>query len=266
MINLLKSFRAENRYTKKALGQHFLADVNVLNSIIKNCQVKDSDLFIEIGAGCGILTQAMLERGAKVIAIEVDKNLCNFLERYLFYYPGLVIKNVDFLEYSIEESKVKIVGNLPYNRAANILIHTINYIEKIDQMILMFQKEVAERILSSPNKRSYGFLSVLIQYYFEVKTLANFSGNSFWPTTKVDSMVLLFKPKRKFPLLKEEEKAFFDFVKDCFRMKRKTLKNNLIGYKNIDKLSEFIYRNINIRAEELTIDDFIKIFKIINSE
>jgi 16S rRNA (adenine1518-N6/adenine1519-N6)-dimethyltransferase len=166
MINLLKSFRAENRYTKKALGQHFLVDVNVLNSIIKNCQVKDSDLFIEIGAGCGILTQAMLERGAKVIAIEVDKNLCNFLERYLFYYPGLVIKNVDFLEYSIEESKVKIVGNLPYNRAANILIHTINYIEKIDQMILMFQKEVAERILSSPNKRSYGFLSVLIQYYF----------------------------------------------------------------------------------------------------
>jgi 16S rRNA (adenine1518-N6/adenine1519-N6)-dimethyltransferase len=266
MINLLKSFRAENRETKKSLGQHFLVDSNILNSIIEYCDIKASDLFIEIGAGCGILTQAILEKGAKIIAIEVDKNLCDFLERYLFYYPGLVIKNVDFLEYSIEETNVKIVGNLPYNRAANILIHTINYIEKINQMILMFQKEVAERILSCPNKRSYGFLSVLIQYYFEIKTIATLPGNSFWPTTKVDSMVLQFSPKRKFPLLKETEKVFFDFIKDCFRMKRKTLKNNLVRYKNIDKFSEFMSKNMNVRAEELTIDDFINIFKIINSK
>lgn len=266
MIDLLKSFRAENRNTKKSLGQHFLIDKNALNFIVECCDIKDSDVFLEIGAGCGILTQALLERKAKVIAIEVDKKLCDFLERYLFYYPALTIKNVDFLQYSIEEEKVKIVGNLPYNKAANILIHTIDYIKNIEQMILMFQKEVADRILSTPNKKSYGFLSVLIQYYFEVKAIGTLKGSSFWPTTKVDSTILLFTPKQYFSLAKEKEEVFFKFVKKCFKMKRKTLKNNLKEYKDFEKLSEYIDRNANVRAEELTLQDFINIFEILNKE
>jgi len=101
-------------------------------------------LILEVGAGCGVLTQMLLESGANVVAVEVDKDLCDFLERYLFYYPNLSIINTDFLKYSIENGPVKIVGNLPYNRAANILIHTTNYINNIKQMVLMFQKEVAE--------------------------------------------------------------------------------------------------------------------------
>jgi 16S rRNA (adenine1518-N6/adenine1519-N6)-dimethyltransferase len=263
MIDLIKSYRAENRSTKKSLGQHFLINRDALNAIVENCSISDRDIFLEIGAGCGILTQALLERNAEVVAIEVDKALCDFLERYLFYYPELTIKNVDFLEYSIKEGKIKIVGNLPYNRAASILIHTVNYIERIEQMVLMFQREVAERILSTPNKRSYGYLSVIIQYYFDIKLIMTLKGDSFWPTTKVDSMILMFAPKKNFPLAKENESSFFRFVKDCFKMKRKTLKNNLKGYENIENLSDYIKRNVKVRAEELTLNDFIFIFEML---
>ena len=155
---------------------------------------------------------------------------------------------------------------MPYNRAADILIHTIDYITNIEQMVLMFQKEVAERILSTPNRKSYGFLSVLIQYYFDIKTIATLKGNSFWPATKVDSIVLLFIPKKKFLLTKKREEAFFKFVKDCFKMKRKTLKNNLKEYKNFEELSEYINRNVNVRAEELSLLNFIDVFEILHNK
>jgi 16S rRNA (adenine1518-N6/adenine1519-N6)-dimethyltransferase len=265
MIDLIKSYRAENRGPKKSLGQHFLVDKDALNLIIKYCNIEETDLFLEIGAGCGVLTQILLEKGAAVEAIEIDEKLCDFLERYLFYYSKLSIKNIDFLKYSIENEHVKIVGNLPYNRAASILIHTINYIDKIKHLVLMFQKEVAERITSTPNKKSYGYLSVLIQYYFDIKPIATIRGNCFWPSTKVDSKVLLFIPKKTFIFDKANEKEFFKFVKDCFRLKRKTLRNNLLNYKNIDKLSGYLLNNLNVRAEELSLDDFIYIYNKLNS-
>jgi 16S rRNA (adenine1518-N6/adenine1519-N6)-dimethyltransferase len=261
MINLLKSYCAEKRGTKKSLGQHFLIDKKALSTIVEQCNINKGDVIIEIGAGCGILTQLLLEKGEKVVAVEIDKELCDFLERYLFYYPNLTIINSDFLDYSIKGDNNKIVGNLPYNRAAHIVIHTIDYIHNIKQMILMFQKEVAERLISSPSKRSYGFLSVLIQYYYDIDLILDIKGSSFWPTTKVDSTVLSFKPKNSFPIDPAKEKIFFKFIKDCFKMKRKTLKNNLKGYQNIERLTGYFQKYINVRAEELTIDDFIDLFE-----
>jgi len=102
MIDLVKSYRAENRGTRKSLGQHFLIDKSILNLIITYCNIEKTDMVLEIGAGCGVLTQMLLDVGANVVAVEVDKNLCDFLERYLFYYPNLSIINTDFLKYSIE--------------------------------------------------------------------------------------------------------------------------------------------------------------------
>lgn len=265
MIDLVKSYRAENKFTRKSLGQHFLIDKSILNLIITNCNIEKTDVILEVGAGCGVLTQMLLESGANVVAVEVDKDLCDFLERYLFYYPNLSIINTDFLKYSIENGPVKIVGNLPYNRAANILIHTTNYINNIKQMVLMFQKEVAERIISTTHKKSYGYLSVLVQYYFEIKMLATVKGNCFWPSTKVDSMILLFIPKKTFMFDKADEKEFFKFVKDCFRLKRKTLRNNLLHYKNINKLSDYLSNNLNVRAEELSLEDFVYMFNKLKS-
>ncbi|MDY6820665.1 MAG: 16S rRNA (adenine(1518)-N(6)/adenine(1519)-N(6))-dimethyltransferase RsmA [Deferribacterota bacterium] len=263
MINLLKSYKFEFGYTKKSLGQHFLINKEMLNLIVEECMhyINDPKLsnIIEVGAGCGLLTQFLLERGLNVTAIEIDNKLCDFLQRYLFYYPNLKILNQDFLDFNLDKDEAIIVGNLPYNTAARMFLYSINFVSNIRCMILMFQKEVAERIISMPNSKKYSYISVITRYYFDVEKIANISGKNFWPSTEVNSTILKFFPKNRIFNDMEKERDFFNFLKIAFKMKRKTLKNNLRSYTNSELVIDKFFKK-DVRAEELDLEDFIKLY------
>jgi 16S rRNA (adenine1518-N6/adenine1519-N6)-dimethyltransferase len=263
MVDLLKAYKFEYERTKKYFGQHFLANKDIVKVIIENCQPTSGDLVIEIGPGCGVLTLPLLESGAHVLAVEIDSDLCYFLKKNLFYYPNLEIINKDFLGFKIENGPVKVVGNLPYNVAARILLHSIDFRDNIISMVFMFQREVSDRIMASPCSKSYSFTSVLSKLYFDIEKIKTISGDNFWPKANVDSTILKFMPKTKQYInefVGARPKEFMDFVKECFKAKRKTLKNNLKHYTNISDMLSEMFSNESIRAEQLTVNDFVSLF------
>lgn len=265
MLDLINIYKKDHGKTKKSLGQHFLLNNHVLKLVIEHASIAKGDNVIEIGPGCGALTQLLLEQDAHVVAVEIDEGLFSFLKRYLFFYPNLEIINKDFLEMDISATmkKVKFVGNLPYNLSTKILTHCSSFIEKIEVMIFMFQKEVADRIMAKPKTKNYSSLSVYCQYFYDMKQLIKISGSNFWPSANVYSTLIRFIPKKCYFTEKENEKNFFDFLRRCFRLKRKILKNNLRDFPSLEESLKVMGKDINARAEELTVEEFIKLFELL---
>jgi 16S rRNA (adenine1518-N6/adenine1519-N6)-dimethyltransferase len=208
------------------------------------------------------LTQLLLETGANVTVIEIDKNMTDFLKRYLFFYHNLKIIHKDFLEVTPEEldAPITFIGNLPYNVSVKIIQKCIDMIDKIELMVFMFQKEVADRISSKPGSKTYSSLSVYCQYFFDIKKIKHFSGGNFWPKTKVFSTILKFTPKERYFKNLETEKQFLEFIEKAFKNKRKTIKNNFPNI-NLEEILIRLFNKPTIRAEELTLEDFIKLFE-----
>lgn len=266
MLNLIKIFKSELGHTKKSFGQHFLVNKHILSVICDETEVKPDDFIVEIGPGCGVLTFELLERKAKVLCVEIDRDLAHFLRRYLHIYGYYFdIINKDFMQTNMEDfktdKKIKFVGNLPYNVSTKIVEHTINFHNKIDRMVFMFQKEVADRIVSLPKHKTYSSLSVFCQYYFDIYKVKHISGKNFWPTTKVESTVLKFLPKERHFKEVSVEMDFLRFVKTCFILKRKTLKNNLRHIEHIEDKIKSFFGSDNMRAEELSISEFINFYE-----
>jgi len=270
MLNLIQIFKSEFGHTKKSFGQHFLVNKHILSVICDEAEVKQDDYVVEIGPGCGVLSYELLERNANVLCVEIDRDLAHFLRRYLHIYGNFNIINKDFMltdtaDYQTDK-KIKFVGNLPYNVSTKIVEHTVNFHNSIDLMVFMFQKEVAERIISLPKNKTYSSLSVFCQYYFDIFKVKHLSGKNFWPTTKVESTVLKFLPKKRHFKDEDDEKDFLKFIKSCFVLKRKTLKNNLKHIENIeDKIKEF-FGSDSVRAEELKLEDFIRFYEYLRSK
>ena len=172
MINLLEAFKNEDGFTKKKFGQHFLTNKSMLDKIIEAADISENDNVIEIGPGCGVLTQLIAETKASVTALEIDTELMEFLNRYLFFYKNLTIINQDAanVDYnSLYENKpVIIIGNLPYNVSVKIFEKAAMR-DNIKNMVFMFQKEVADRIIAKPNSKAYSSLSVFTNYIFDTK-------------------------------------------------------------------------------------------------
>jgi len=267
MLNLLEIYKNEIGYTKKQFGQHFLTSKQFIDLIAESLTSAECKQVVEIGPGCGVLTIAMLEKGAKVTAVEIDEELAEFLPRYLFIYKGFSIINSDFMkieESQLPEGKVAFAGNLPYNVSVDILMHCVKFFHKIEKMTFMFQKEVADRINALPNNKEYSSLSVITSYFFTIKKLKDISGGQFWPNTKVRSTVLEFYPRERY-FDGDKEKRFLDMVRKSFMMKRKTLHNNLKSYPNHLEAMEKTGLASNIRGEQMTVDDFIKLFEAIDA-
>ncbi|MGB9731277.1 MULTISPECIES: 16S rRNA (adenine(1518)-N(6)/adenine(1519)-N(6))-dimethyltransferase RsmA [Calditerrivibrio] len=264
MLNLVSIYKNEFSKTKKSLGQHFLINQHYIEKILDATSVSKDSRILEIGPGCGALTVKILERGADLTAIEIDAVLVDFLKRYLYFYPNFKIIHSDFtkIDKSLLDGKYNLVGNLPYYVSVPILEKCTELIEYINTMTFMFQKEVADRIISTPSKKSYSSLSVFCQYFFDIKKILNISGGNFWPTTKVESTVLHFIPKkRQFDV---DEKDFLNLVKLSFSAKRKMLKNNLNSIIDTNLIDEFFGRN-NVRAEELSVEDFINFYNFLKN-
>jgi len=279
-MNLLEQTKKIcNKYNIKparSKGQNFLINESVYDEIIKSADLKKDDVVLEVGPGLGFLTEKLAEKVKKVIAVELDDKLVKVLQfRMTKYAIGNVkIINEDVLKIQnsklnyllkIQNLKLKIVANLPYNITSIFLRKFLSAEIKPTSMVLMLQKEVAERICAKPPKMS--LLSVSVQFYANPKIIQNISANCFWPKPAVDSAIIKLNIKSPSGSQTTEwlntinENDFFKLVKKGFSSRRKMLKNNLANdYYNIeDKLKKNNF-NPKIRAQELSVDNWKKIF------
>ncbi len=253
---------------KKKYGQNFLIDDNIIKKIISSVSLEKEDLVIEIGPGSGVLTKELTKK-SKVLAYEIDKDLENVLSKNVNSNNLTVIWD-DFLNRNISEdikkfsyNKLFIVANLPYYITTPIIMKIIEEKLDIEEMIVMVQKEVGDRFSSSPGNKNYGSVTVFLNYYFEIKKLFDVSRSCFYPKPNVDSVIISLKAKKKKESVNEEK--LFCLIKDSFKFKRKTLKNNLSGYdlKAIEKLLKDYNFDLSVRAEQIPLEIFIKIANIL---
>lgn len=266
--------RAKQFKTKKRLGQNFLVDGSVIDTIIENANLQPDDIVIEIGPGIGFVTEKLVKLAQKVFAIELDEDAIKVLKK--LDANNLEIINQDILKTDISQlgdKKVKIVANIPYYITTPILAHLLGEIdelthknrEHISEIILMVQYEVAQRIIAnekSPSKQ-YGLLSILSQFYSDVEFIQKVSRKSFYPSPKVESALLKFKIKSS-PLVKTDDYTFLrKVIKACFATRRKNIKNSLMngGYQKdaVEKSLSALNISENTRGETLSINDFVKL-------
>jgi 16S rRNA (adenine1518-N6/adenine1519-N6)-dimethyltransferase len=242
------------QYTlRKSLGQHFLKDENIARKIIAALQKKSFERLLEIGPGAGALTKFLLEiKNIDFKAIELDEEKIEYL---LLHYPDLKDKIIhqDFLKSPVPFDKDFIViGNFPYNISSQILFKILEWKEQVPIVIGMFQKEVAQRIASKPNNKTYGILSVLVQAFYDVKYLFDVAPASFNPPPKVMSGVIELQIRNRKLEIKNEE-FFFRLVKMAFNQRRKKLRNAVRNLFDENILQDQIFDK---RAEQLSVDDF----------
>jgi len=244
----------------KRYSQHFLVDEKIAGRIIDYAKLSKNDAVLEIGPGLGVLTKKMVKK-ANVIGIEKDKKLCEYLEKI----PGLTLINADALKTDFPKFD-KIVSNLPYHLSSPLTFKILEH--DFELGVLMYQKEFAERMIALSG-RDYSRLSVNIYYRAECKILETVPKTSFYPMPKVDSAVVLLKPRK--PLFKvEDEKIFFKTVNLLFSQRRKKIKNSLFNnWKKFvdekDKMKKIVenIKNKNKRPEELTPEELGEISDII---
>lgn len=278
----IRIIKENNFALKKSLGQNFLVDSNILDKIISYADIDSDTGVIEIGPGIGALTQKLAQKAGRVVAIEIDKLLIPILEDTLSDYNNIKIINSDVLKTSLSKliseefsglSKIKIVANLPYYITSPIIIKLLTDELDIDSITILVQKEVAERISANPGGKAYGSLTILINYYANVKLAFYVSKNVFIPKPKVDSAVLQLQIYKE-PIIKiDNEDLFFKVIRASFKHRRKTLFNNL-SFNLFDKDKKEELNEILLeskidgirRAETLSIEEFAHLTNIINDK
>lgn len=256
----------------KSLGQNFLSDKNIIDSIIEGSEIGEDDLVIEIGPGMGVLTAAAAECAAKVVAVEIDRHLIPILEETLHEYDNIEIINADIMKTDLTSvieahqtsGKVRIIGNLPYYITTPIIMKLLEERVPADSITIMMQKEVADRIKASAGSKTYGALSVAVGFYCTVEHIANAPKEVFVPRPKVDSSVIRLDLRSERPVELIDEKIFFDTVKGGFGQRRKTLLNSLTGVRGLPKdqiLSVLEAAGIDPkrRAETLDLEEFARV-------
>ena len=242
---------------KKSLGQNFLSDKNIIKSIVEIGNIKDNNTVLEIGPGTGNLTEFILKKKPKsFFVIEKDYNLVKLL--YEKFNNKINIINKDVLNFELNEvlkEKIIVYGNLPYNISTEILIKWITDSKKFEsckKLILMFQKEVADRILAKTNSRNYGRLSIISNWRLNIKKEFNISPQCFFPKPKVDSTLLSFVPKKEFYYIKNPENLE-KITRIFFNQRRKMIKNPLKQiFKNPEKVAVNFKLNLNLRPQNLS--------------
>ena len=264
--SLREIIKKYNIKPKKKLGQNFLHDKNIISSIINNVNVKDEDI-IEIGPGPGMLTENILKNKARsLLVIEKDDsfevNLKKIKNKYKDNFIYLINDVIDFDFNKLKKKEYKIVSNLPYNISVPFILKMIKIRRVISwkDMILIVQKEVAERITANIGTKNYGRLSIMVNLNNDVNKLLNVKPSSFIPKPKVDSTVIKISPKNK--NLNINEEIFEKIVKICFSQRRKKIKNNLDQLNtNTSLLLELSNIDPDIRAENINIEGFLRISK-----
>lgn len=262
----MKEILSENGFLlKKKFGQNFIIDENIIQAIVNKAGVDAHTTVLEIGPGAGSLTYHLSQSAKEVICYEIDETLKPILttvlkekENVTIYYEDFLLRDVwtDLLQCS---APISLVANLPYYITTPIVMKVIEDNLPIERMVIMVQKEVGDRFKATPGNKEYGSLSVFLNYYFAVKKIMDISANVFIPKPNVDSIVLLLERKKNIDKVANEE-LFFQLIKDSFRQKRKTLKNNLKDYE-LDKIETVLkehHLDLSVRAEMLPLSIFIE--------
>ncbi|WP_079477414.1 16S rRNA (adenine(1518)-N(6)/adenine(1519)-N(6))-dimethyltransferase RsmA [Halobacillus salinus] len=260
---------------KKSLGQNFLVDVNILKNIIEHAGIDKEAGAIEIGPGIGALTEQLAIHAKDVVAFEIDQRLLPILDDTLGEYGNVSIINEDILKADVQKvieekfqpgQPVHVVANLPYYITTPILMKLLMARLPISSLTVMIQKEVADRMAASPNSKSYGSLSIAVQYYTEARVVMNVPKTVFQPQPNVDSAVLHLQMRKEPPVQVEDEDFFFDVTKATFGQRRKTLMNNLARhFKGTYEKEELRERLDDIgidpkrRGESLSMEEFARL-------
>lgn len=262
-INYVKEVMGELK-AKKKFGQNFLIDSNIVDKIAKNA-CDENMITIEIGPGLGALTEMLLKYSKNVDAYEIDKDMYEKLLDKLSD-DRLNVMLTDFLDADLSKynEKVNICANLPYYVTTPILFKIFESSLDINKITVMVQKEVGDRLSAKVGSEDYSALSIEVQYLFTVKNEMNVSRKVFYPEPNVDSAVISFTPIKE--RNRDFENKFFSFVKNAFRMRRKTLYNNLkdlYSKDEIENMYQVLNLDANIRAQQIELDTFIEIFKVL---
>ena len=261
--------------TKKRFGQHFLHDHHVIQKLIYEINPNSSDLMVEIGPGLGALTFPLLEKIDHLHVVEIDRDVIKHLEQK--NNPKLLIHSVDALKYNFNEltednnKPLRVVGNLPYNISTPLIFHLLEPLSNTNQqqstitdMHFMLQNEVVERITAKPGNKSFGRLSVMVQYYCETEYLFFVGPESFDPPPKVDSAILRLTPWVERPYQATDDKQLSKLVAQAFSMRRKTLRNNLKKVISAEQI-ESLGIDPSHRAETLGVEDFVKLSNFVSN-
>ncbi|MFH1076293.1 MAG: 16S rRNA (adenine(1518)-N(6)/adenine(1519)-N(6))-dimethyltransferase RsmA [Pseudomonadota bacterium] len=262
----------------KRLGQHFLTDKNIARLILKKAGIQSQDTVIEIGPGTGVLTEPIALESRDVIAVEKDSRmvqaLSNRLEKLSINNVSIIEKDIlrfDFYEHRERCGKPLIVmGNIPYNISSQILIRLIEQRSAISFAVLMFQKELADRIMSQPGTRSYGRISVRTQYCARVESILSVKASSFYPVPKVDSKVLRITFQERPFYEASDESLFCRVIADAFNKRRKTIKNALqgggLGIEPDQLLTIFEKTGVDPgqRAETISVEKFVAMSNLLH--
>lgn len=249
---------------KKALGQHFLNDLNIAERIVES--LSPSQNVLEIGPGTGILTKILVKKKISLKLVEIDKESVDFLTNELEINDSLIY-NQDFLKMNLAEvfnkNNFSIIGNFPYNISSQIVFKIIDYRKYIPEMCGMFQYEVAERICQKEGSKKYGIISVITQAYYNAKLLFEVSNDLFTPPPKVNSAVISLKRKENINL-NCDEKLFLKIVKLSFQQRRKTMRNSLKQINLSDNLREDTI--FDKRPEQLSVTEFIDLTNMVSQD
>jgi 16S rRNA (adenine1518-N6/adenine1519-N6)-dimethyltransferase len=246
--------------SRQRLGQHFLAKGSILERIARAACPDREPLVIEIGPGRGALTEKLLGRADRVIAIEIDGELVDALRDKFRDEPRLTLVHADVLDTDLSQwDAAALVGNLPYYAATPIIEKTLSTAAALHRAVFLVQKEVAARLAARPGTRDYGYLSVQTQLMADVEALFDVRPSAFMPPPKVDSTLVRLRPHDRIAELRiTDATRFLDFVKLCFHQKRKTLRNNLAAAYGKDALNG--RPEAGKRAEQLTLGEFAELY------
>jgi 16S rRNA (adenine1518-N6/adenine1519-N6)-dimethyltransferase len=246
MTTVRKILRDHGIRPLKRLGQSFLEDRNAINKIISISDIQEDDVIVEIGAGVGLMTESIAKKARKVVALDIDPKMVGILRERMAPYHHVDIVHADVLEYDFSSAvgeltsgRIKVIGNIPYNISSQILFRLLAYREHISSMILMFQKELADRLIAKPGTKSYGVPTVLVSMYLLCSREMVIPCRCFYPQPTVKSSVLKMVIREMPQLDLKDHDFFLKIVKTIFAKRRKTLLNNLrslhlLGYSDID--------------------------------
>lgn len=267
-IEILKKYNFD---FKKKFGQNFLIDSHVLYKIMDAAELSKDDFVLEIGPGIGTMTQYLAERAGQVLAVEIDKKAIPILHNTLGMYDNVTIWNEDILKVDLNRVSIeyndgkplKVVANLPYYITTPIVMNLFESLVPIDNITVMVQKEVAERMQAEPGTKDYGALSLAVQYYAKPYLAANVPPNCFMPRPNVGSAVIRLSRYDKPPVIVKNEALMFSLIRASFNQRRKTLQNGICNYEKLSYTKEQVAHAlesiglpVSVRGEKLSLNEF----------
>lgn len=252
---------------RKRFGQNFLHDTRIIERIVAAIVPRAEQKLVEIGPGQGAITEPLLDSGAALLAIEIDRDLAarlreRFAARTQFQLVEMDVLDFDFASLGGAPDHLRILGNLPYNISTPLLFHLLSYRELIHDMVFMLQLEVVQRLAAQAGNEHYGRLSVMAQYHCKVEQLFKVPPGAFTPQPKVESAIVRLTPHRPLPHPALDQDEFARVVRSAFGQRRKTIRNTLKGIVDAEQLSG-LGIDPGLRAENLALGDYVRIANLV---